>query len=335
MTQPVIPDVSTTSGTVSDDESVVIRLGFTAEPIVDICSACETPLYSECLARLMVADNLTLKGGDFVDDLEACGRIDLLDSAVVGLVLGALVDTPNVMLGCNISPRTLSDPIAWNGILRSIQERQWLARRLVLEVTETCPLNEIPDVARRLTEAQRLGCQIAIDDFGAGYASALHLQGVDIKWDIVKIDRSCFGGPQDTRSLSARLQGLVSQASCLAPLVVVEGIETYDRLKMAQDAGARFGQGWLFDGSVRDRWMVPGSASQLTAAMKKYRTMAQSLMRSATPSGPGPGQGQGQGAYVPYTKPFSTTKGFSHALTTDAADLLGSLVAHREIGEAS
>lgn len=329
MTRPSIPDADATAGAASDEGSAVVRLGFTTEPIVDIGDASETPLYSECLARLMVTDHLMLQSGDFVDDLEACGRIDLLDSAVVELVLDALADTPNVTLGCNISPRTLSDLTAWNGILRGLHERQWLARRLILEITETCPLNDIPKVARHLAEVQRLGCQIAIDDFGAGYASTQHLQGLKIQWDIVKIDRNCFGDLQDGLSLRTRLQTLMAQASRFAPLVVVEGIETYERLSVAQEAGARFGQGWLFDGSVRDRWMVPGSASQLTAAVKKYRAMVQQLMRPAAPSG------QGQGAYASYAGLRATNKRLSHTLTTNAADLLGSLIARRRIGEAS
>lgn len=327
MTHPLIPANAGTGGTTSDDGSVVLRLGFTAEPIVDISTASEIPLYSECLARLMVADTLMLNSGDFVDDLEACGTIGLLDSAIVELVLDTLADTPNVALGCNISPRTLSDPVAWSGILRGLYERQWLAKRLVLEVTETSPLREVPDIAQRLGEVQRLGCRIAIDDFGAGYASTQHLQGTNIQWDIVKIDRSCFRDLQDSRSLRRRLQGLVSEASRFAPLVVVEGIETYDRLSIAQDAGARFGQGWLFDGSVGDRWIVPRLAAQLTVAVKTYRAKGQQMMRPITPSG--------QGAYAPQTKLLSTRKGFSHALTTDAADLLGALVAQREIGEVS
>jgi EAL domain-containing protein (putative c-di-GMP-specific phosphodiesterase class I) len=326
MTHPLIPDASAAGDAASDDGSLVIQLGFTAEPIVDIGGSSEAPLYSECLARMMVADSVLLKSGDFVDDLEACGGIDLLDAAVVGLVLDALIDAPNVALGCNISPRTLSDPVAWKRVVSSIDERQWLAKRLTLEITETHPLNEIPDVAGRLAEVQRLGCRIAIDDFGAGYASANHLQGVDIKWDIVKIDRSCFGDLRDSPSRRTRLHSLVSQASRFAPIVVVEGIETYDRLSIAQEAGARFGQGWLFDGPVRDRWMMPGAASQLTAAMQKNRVMVQQPMRPAAPSG--------QATFTPYKRSLSANPGFSQALTQDVADLVWALVAHRRIGEA-
>lgn len=283
MTHPSTPCASSSV----DGGSAVVRLGFTAEPIVDISGASETPLYSECLARMMVADSAVLKGGDFIEDLETYGGIELLDAAILDLVLDALADDPGVALGCNISPRTLSDATAWKSVLRRVDERQWLASRLTLEMTETCPLNEIPHAGSRLAELRRLGCRIAIDDFGAGYASTQYLQQADIEWDVVKIDRSCFAGPHDGPSVRNTLHSLVLQASCFAPVVVVEGLETYDRLSAAQDAGARFGQGWLFDGPVRDRWMTPGAASRLSAAMMRSCATAKQLSRSNPRSGQG------------------------------------------------
>lgn len=327
MTHLLIPDVSTPGNNASDDNSVVIRLGFTAEPIVDIGGSSESPLYSECLARMMVADKLLLTSGDFVDDLDAFGGIDLLDVAVVDLVLDALMEVPHVALGCNISPRTLSDPVAWKRVVRSIDERSWLAQRLTLEITETCPLNEIPGLGQQLAEMQRLGCRIAIDDFGASFGSTKHLQDVDIAWDLVKIDRACFVDLRDHASSYARLHSLVSSAARFSPIVVVEGIETYDRLSAARDAGACFGQGWLFDGSVRDRWMRPEAASRLTAAMKRNCTMQQQVLRPVSSSG--------QNTCIPHKRLLSAGKMRPHALVHDVADFVWSLVKLRGIGEMS
>lgn len=321
------------------DDSVVMQLGFTAEPIVDIGTSSadplysgplySAPLYSECLAQMMVVENNQLESGDVLNDPAPYGHMDLLDEAVVDLVLDALSDTPNIALGCNISLRTLSCSTAWASILRRIDARQWLAKRLTLEISETYPLSDISDVARRLSEVQRLGCQIAIDDFGANPSntspsSASQFHGVNIKWDIVKIDRGCFRTLQDGPSPLTRLHSLVSQASRFAPIVVVDGIETYDRLSVAQDAGVRFGQGWLFDGPVRDRWMMPGTASQLTKAILKYRMMAQQLMQPAAPAG--------QGNCLLHTRSGSPENALSDALAHDVADLLRPLIAPRGIG---
>jgi len=234
-----------------------IQLGFAAEPIIDLADADATTLYSECLALLRVANSAMFSSSDFVGGLEARGDIGLLDAAIVDLVLDALASSPYRSLGCNVSPKTLADAGAWRALFDRIAQRAWLAGRLTLEITETYPINEIPGAAQRLMEAKRLGCRLAIDDFGAGLDTSVHLQGVDVDWDIVKLDRRCLGDLRKTPSGRYGLRSFVALATCLAPVVVVEGIETHDHLLAALAAGAQYGQGWLFVGAVHDRWTVP------------------------------------------------------------------------------
>lgn len=250
-----------------DDEPAAIRLGFCAEPIVDLRCLDAAPLYSECLARMLVSESVLLKGGDFVPDFENCGHIGLLDAAVLRLVLDALSDDPGAVLGCNISPKTLADARAWAGIIRPIARRPWLAKRLVLEVTESAPLDGIAGAAERLAQAKQAGCRLAIDDFGAGFATLAHLRAVGVAWDIVKIDRSCLAG--STSDLSARLADLVRLARGLTEHVVVEGIETEDQLAAAHAAGADYGQGWLFVRPVVERWEAirPGVGQRLATTL--------------------------------------------------------------------
>ncbi len=252
-----------------DANPPAIRLGFCAEPIVDLVHFDATALYSECLARMMVAESVLLKASDFVGDLEARGDIGLLDAAMVDLVLDVLADEPYTHLGCNVSPKTLADANAWRWLLYRIESRAWLASRLTLEITESSPLNEIAGAAERLGEAKRLGCRLAIDDFGAGFAAPAYLLGIEVAWDMIKIDRHCFGDLRKTPSARDGLHALVGRAACFAPIVVVEGIETKEHLAAARAAGARFGQGRMFDGPVCDRWNVPDEATgaRLTAAL--------------------------------------------------------------------
>src|SRR6266480_3228366 len=63
-----------------------------------------------------------------------------------------------------------------------------LARRLVIEITETAALCDIEESARFVDTLRGLGCRVALDDFGAGHTSLRHLQILPV--DIVKIDGS-------------------------------------------------------------------------------------------------------------------------------------------------
>ncbi|ACL62635.1 EAL domain-containing protein [Methylobacterium nodulans] len=283
MSAPILGNVVGNAGGGPDAGSAAIRLGFAAEPIVDLAVCGAPPLYSECLVRMMVAESVLLRGAEIVEDIEAAGSIGLLDAAVVDLVLDALAEESHVILGCNISPRTLADADAWAWVMRRIEVRSWLASRLVLEITESCLLNELDGVAERLGQAKRLGCRLAIDDFGAGFATSVYLQGVDVAWDIVKIDRLCFADLRNTPSGRVDLCSLFSLARAFAPLVVVEGIETREHFDAARAAGAQYGQGWMFEGPVRHRWATSGDdiGEHLAAAMMAHGAIVR-------PSGPAP-----------------------------------------------
>lgn len=260
--------------------STTIRLGFAAEPIVDLSNPSDTGtgiLYHECLARLFVAESISLKAADFVDDLERGGAIHLLDAAMVDLVLDALADEPHTRLGCNISPHTLASLDGWAGVLRRIAKRSWLASRLTLEITESAPLDQVAEASQRLQAVRALGCRIALDDFGAGFASMERVRSAAHQWDIVKIDRSCFDGLNGGIFTPNTLAELFSSAASLAPVVVLEGIETEDHRRIAVKAGARYGQGWLFKSPPREGWTTLSDAtgSALVAGMTLPRAPAQ------------------------------------------------------------
>lgn len=227
-----------------------IELGLATEPVVDLQTGGQSVIYHECLARLLLAEVFVLKGYEFIEPFEQQGCVGLLDEAVLDRALEALANNPSLYLGCNISPFTLAEPLIWQRIVARLAGRSDLAPRLTLEITESAPLSEIADVAERLRQVQAYGCRLALDDFGAGYATAAGLAQVDIKWDIIKIDRSFLLRSHMSDFRGDDLKSIIMRASCLAPLVVVEGIEGREQLERARMAGAIIGQGWLFEGKA-------------------------------------------------------------------------------------
>jgi len=256
------------------------RLGFVGESIVDFSSVAGL-LYVECLARMLVPEATLLRGADFVPELEAKGAIALLDVAIVEMVLDALAGNADISLGCNISPRTLADPDAWERVIATIASMPIPARRLVLEITESAPLSAISDVGRRLSEAKRLGCRLAIDDFGVGFAVESEVSHANVDWDIVKIDRSFLIDEGDVPH-GRQLTSLVERARSLGPVVVVEGIETADQLVMAREAGAHGGQGRLFEAPMIECWSSPDNekASQLSCLLMRHGATLQPVQGS-------------------------------------------------------
>ncbi|HEY0360209.1 MAG TPA: EAL domain-containing protein, partial [Mycobacteriales bacterium] len=91
---------------------------------------------------------------------------------------------------------------------------------------------------------KRLGLQVAVDDFGTGYASLGYLKRLPV--DSLKIDRSFVtgvaAGGEDAKIAAA----VIGLAAALDLKVVAEGIETQVQLQALIDLGCRYGQGYLF-----------------------------------------------------------------------------------------
>ncbi|MGZ7087673.1 MAG: EAL domain-containing protein, partial [Ilumatobacteraceae bacterium] len=82
---------------------------------------------------------------------------------------------------------------------------------------------------------------IALDDFGAGYASLRHLRAFPV--DIVKLDRSFVVNSLENDSTV--LSGLIEMASHLGMETVGEGIEEQGQLDMLRSLRCRYAQGFL------------------------------------------------------------------------------------------
>jgi EAL domain-containing protein (putative c-di-GMP-specific phosphodiesterase class I) len=121
--------------------------------------------------------------------------------------------------------------------------------RLEVEVTETALLDDKSATSELITEIKDLGVKIALDDFGTGYSSLSYLHKLPL--DKIKIDRSfLMDVGQNTRSLEL-LKGIVSLSRPLGLTVTVEGVETFEQLKiLALEVKPDLVQGFLFGAAL-------------------------------------------------------------------------------------
>lgn len=199
-------------------------------------------LYGECLARLIDPRGRRHEASVFIPALERQGATPMLDGCMIRLVLNQLEADPLAVLGCNLSVDTLAGQDAWLSVVEQVRAREHLARRLVLEITETRPLGEIERLSRHLDQARRLGCRIAIDDFGTGHLTPLQLYQLNI--DIIKLDAGFIWRMRDLDESIQSLRHLVDFAKSFVPVVIIEGVESAADFRNARSAGASHVQGW-------------------------------------------------------------------------------------------
>ena len=113
---------------------------------------------------------------------------------------------------------------------------------VVLEIIES---EEIPPNAQREIERlRRHGIKTYIDDFGTGYSNMQNLAALSV--DGVKLDRA-FAMAPDNSMMARMLRHAVEMIQATGRVMVVEGVETAERLALLRDMTARvdFVQGYF------------------------------------------------------------------------------------------
>lgn len=169
---------------------------------------------------------------------------------------------PHIRLSLNTSAATLQQPA-----LVDVLEQHDL-RRLIVEITEHDQISDY-DRLRDICDAlRRAGAQIAIDDTGAGYAGLRHL--IEIRPDIIKLDRDLVSGIDSDPSRAAMATCLLSFGDAIGATVLAEGVETSAELSTVARLGIPLGQGYLL-----------GLPQPLTRASVDLETTRHERMRSA------------------------------------------------------
>lgn len=133
-----------------------------------------------------------------------------------------------------------------------------------LEVTESVPLTHFAYCHSVLREIRGKGVSLAVDDLGAGYSNLKYI--VDLKPEIVKLDRMLIADLAGDRRAQVLVRHIVRLCQELGALVVAEGIEQETEMKVVIDCGAHYGQGYYF---ARPAYPAPGvSATPLAVAGK-------------------------------------------------------------------
>lgn len=116
-------------------------------------------------------------------------------------------------------------------------------RRLLVEVTEHARVDDYAVLSRALDLLRARGCEIAVDDAGAGYSGLQHI--VQIKPDVIKLDVGLIRGVDADPSRRALISALLYFARETGAGLIAEGIETESEAEHLRVLGINKGQGFL------------------------------------------------------------------------------------------
>ncbi|WP_051539791.1 EAL domain-containing protein [Ruminococcus sp. FC2018] len=151
---------------------------------------------------------------------------------------------PDFVVHVNLSYSQLEKPDFVDMVIRTLQEADYPAQNLCLEVTERCRLLDIELLKNVIVNLRGMGVKIALDDFGTGFSSVSLLK--ELSFDIIKIDRS-FIQNIDKEDMGRRLiEKFTNLASLFGASVCVEGVETKEMIEILRNYPVQSLQGYFY-----------------------------------------------------------------------------------------
>ncbi|RUO59468.1 putative bifunctional diguanylate cyclase/phosphodiesterase [Pseudidiomarina insulisalsae] len=149
-----------------------------------------------------------------------------------------------LQMAINLSALDLQNEALVSHLTQQLHQRRLSPQRLTLEVTESAVMADLEQAQLRLAQLRESGIQIALDDYGTGYASLAQLKYLPV--DELKLDQSFIRRLQHEESDRVIVQSTLSLARQLNLKTVAEGVEEEPAWQLLQQMGCDTLQGYYF-----------------------------------------------------------------------------------------
>jgi diguanylate cyclase (GGDEF)-like protein len=186
---------------------------------------------------------------DFVLE-QACA-----DAATLASIYGRPID-----MHVNVSAARLGQHGLEDTVRLALARHGVPPARLVIEITETRRIPDLPRAAAVTAALRAEGVRVALDDFGSGFNALAQLHSLPV--DIVKLDSTLTDVDVAPHRAGALCRSVLAICSDLNVVVVAEGIETPARAHALAALGCPLGQGYLFGQPAPLHRLLPSIPSQ-------------------------------------------------------------------------
>lgn len=190
-----------------------------------------------------------LLGADsFIREAEDAALIHELSLALLERACADMRQWPaHLTLSINLSPLQLSETWIAPAILKILWTHGIAPARLIVELTESRRIADLPCARSVIDSLKAAGVQVALDDFGMGYSGLMRLR--ELSFDRIKIDRA-FTGELARPENSEIIRAMLSLGDGLGVSVVAEGVETRCAAAQLVRLGCSYAQGFLYSPPV-------------------------------------------------------------------------------------
>jgi EAL domain-containing protein (putative c-di-GMP-specific phosphodiesterase class I) len=212
----------------------------------------------EVLARWQHPQQGLLSPAVFMPTLERCELLDdlLLMQMQQALALQHQMRTTGVTLSLafNLHASQLARSALSLQVKALLTHYQASPSSVTFELTESGMLDVSANSLECLLRLRMMGCNLSIDDFGAGFSSLQRL--CDLPFNEIKLDAQfAYAVTQDLRSRVV-ISTIQKLGTSLGMAVVIEGIETQEQCRLLQSLGCLIGQGYVFSRAISESHLI-------------------------------------------------------------------------------
>ncbi|MBF0255951.1 MAG: EAL domain-containing protein, partial [Gammaproteobacteria bacterium] len=153
------------------------------------------------------------------------------------------------------------------------------AASLELELLESSALADLEQAARAIKACQALGVRVALDDFGAGYASLAYFKSLPVA--VLKIDQAFTRDMHEDAEDCNIVEGVIKIAAAFGREVIAEGVETIEQGILLLHLGCRLAQGYVIarpmPADSLARWLEQWSVDSAWKNMASLRLQREDL----------------------------------------------------------
>jgi diguanylate cyclase (GGDEF)-like protein/PAS domain S-box-containing protein len=199
----------------------------------------------ELLLRMADSHGALLPPGAVLREAERSDLIQGIDRWVVAQAASTLHDHHarghDLSLAVNVSGRTLNAGVIAEQVRLLTRRYAFPEDRLVIELKETAAIASLERARELARDLHRLGCRLALDDFGASPGGFSQLK--DLDFDLIKIDGEFIRRLSETRCDQLVVQAIVDIARGLGKDTVAEFVQNQETLALLRDIGVGYAQG--------------------------------------------------------------------------------------------
>ena len=217
------------------------------QPVYD--AKTEEIVAAEALVRWIPDNQKPVLPGRFIPVLEDSGHITKLDAFVNQTVQEAIARRHRegrkvLPVAVNLSRMDLMDDHFMKRIWDNLAEKKIPINMFHYELTESAYADISDNGGRFLTNLQKEGAKILIDDFGSGISSFSTVR--DYEFDIIKLDMGFVQRIGTSKKTDHILMSLIELAHRLDMKVIAEGVETKEQAAFLKEHGCDFFQGFYY-----------------------------------------------------------------------------------------